>query len=110
MVSIQRPFASVMTLDGAVQRLALEALGLKDLPDLLALAFGRDLDMPLLHVAHMLIFLDLGLGAGIVGGGHGEAVGEQIGHAEDEQSLGGKHAPVTPATTAKVVTVPSMPP
>ena len=77
-------------IDGAVERLAREALGLEDLPDLLALAFGRKLDMPLLHPAHLLVFLDLGLGPGIVGGGHGEAVGEQIGGAEDEQGLGGK--------------------
>ena len=46
--------------------------------------------MALLHVAHVLIFFDLGLGAGVIGGCHGEAVGEQIGNAEDKQSLGGK--------------------
>ena len=74
----------------AVERFALEALGLKDLTDLLALAFGRNLDVALLHVAHMLVFLDLGPGAGEIGGGHGEAVGEKIGHAENEQGLGGK--------------------
>ena len=76
--------------DGTLQRLAFEALGLKDLPNFLALAFGRDLDMALLHVAHMLIFFDLGLGAGVIGGGHGEAVGEEIGHAKNEQGFGGK--------------------
>ena len=77
-------------LHGAVERFALEALGLKDLTDLLALAFGRNLDVALLHVAHMLVFLDLGSGAGEIGGGHGEAVGKKIGHAENEQRLGGK--------------------
>ena len=77
-------------IDGAVERLALEALGMEDLADLLALAFRRELDMPLLHAAHLLIFLDLGLGAGIVGGGHREAVGEQIGGAQDQQGLGRK--------------------
>ena len=77
-------------LHGAVERFALEALGLEDLTDLLALALGGNLDVALLHVAHMLVFLDLGSGAGEIGGGHGEAVGKKIGHAENEQRLGGK--------------------
>ena len=76
--------------DGILQRLALEALGLEDLPNFLTLSFGRYFDVALLHVAHMLIFLDLGPGARIVRGRHGEAVGEDIGHAENEQGLGGK--------------------
>ena len=75
--------------DGAVERRALETLGMEDLADLLALAFGSE-RMPFLHVAHLRIFLDLGLGAGIVGGGHREAIGEQIGGAQDQQGLGRK--------------------
>jgi hypothetical protein len=46
--------------------------------------------MSFLHVADLRIFLDLGLGAGIVGGGHREAIGEQIGGAQDQQGLGRK--------------------
>ena len=108
MVSIQRCRLSVI--DGAVERVASEALGMEDLADLLALAFRRELDMPLFHTAHLLIFFDLGPGAGIVGGGHREAIGEQIGGAQDQQGLDRKLSAGTPATTAKVVTVPSMPP
>jgi len=77
-------------LDGSVQRLAFETLAAKDLPDLLALTLRRLLDMTLFHEAHMLIFLGLGLTPGIIGGGHGETVREEIGRTQDEQSLGGE--------------------
>ena len=76
--------------DGILQRLALEALGLEDLANFLTLSFGRYFDVALLHVAHMLIFFDLGPGAQIIRGRHGEAVGEDIGHAKNEQGFGGK--------------------
>jgi hypothetical protein len=90
MVSIQRWRLAVITSTAPVERLAPEALGMEDLADFLALAFRRKLDMPLLHAAHLLIFFDLGLGAGIIGGGHREAIGEQIGGAQDQQGLGRK--------------------
>ena len=83
---------------------------MEDLADLLALAFWRKLDMPLLHAAHLLIFFALGLGAGIVGGGHREAIGEQIGGAQDQQGLGRKLRTGDASYHRKVVTVPSMPP
>jgi hypothetical protein len=95
---------------GAVQCLALEPLGLEDLGNLLAFAFGCELDMTLLHPVHMFVFLDLGLGATEIRCRHGEAVCKQVGGAEDQQALVERSAPTTPATTAKVVTVPSMPP
>ena len=82
--------------DDGVQRLALEALGLEDLPDLLALSFRRDPNVPLLHAAHLLIFLDLGLGAGEIGGRHRKTVGDEIGGAEDQKrpgrEIGADHA------------------
>jgi hypothetical protein len=46
--------------DGAVERRALEPLGMEDLADLLTLAFRGELDMPFLH-AHLRIFLDSAL-------------------------------------------------
>ena len=46
--------------------------------------------MTLLHVAELLVFVLLSLGAGEIGGGHGESVGEQVGDAEDDHHGRGK--------------------
>jgi hypothetical protein len=84
---------------------------MENLADLLALAFRSELDMPLLHVPHLRIFLDLGLGAGIVGGGHIEKPSaNRLAAPRISRVLVESSAPATPATTANVVTVPSMPP
>ena len=49
MVSIQRSRLAVITSTALFERFPSESLGLEDLADLLALAFGRERDMALLH-------------------------------------------------------------
>ena len=74
--------------DRGFQRVALEALGLEDLPDLLTLTLGVELNMALFHAARLLVFVDFGLGARIVGGGHGKSVGKEVARAEDQHHAG----------------------
>ena len=65
--------------------------------------------MRLFHAALLLVLVIFRLGTGKLGRCHGEAVAKQIGDGEDENHAVDNSAPTTPVSTAKVVTVPSIP-
>src|SRR5690606_30735028 len=75
-------------LDDLLEDVALEALGLEDLADLLALAFGVAVDFDFFGAAGPLGLLGLSAGAEEVGGGHGEAVGDEVGDTHDQYDGG----------------------
>jgi hypothetical protein len=62
----------------------METLPFEDLADLLALALRHGVDVALLDGAQVRLLLVLGLGAPVVARGHGEAIGDQIGDAENQ--------------------------
>ena len=61
-------------------------------------------------VEQALIIVHLGLGGAVIAGTHGKSVGDQVRQASTRTTLPGISAPTTPATMAKVVIVPSIPP
>ena len=69
---------------GALEVIAAEALLAIDLADLLALAIGHEVDMPLLHRTQMGVLVALGLGAAQVAGSHREPVADEVGRTQDE--------------------------
>jgi hypothetical protein len=73
----------------------LKALAAEDLADLLALAVRHRVDVALLDRAQVRLLLVLGLGPAVVARGHREAVGDQIGDAENQdhpaRQLGADH-------------------
>jgi hypothetical protein len=69
---------------GALEVIAAEALLAIDLADLLALAVGHEIDMPLLHGAQFRVLVAFGLGAAEVAGRHREPVADEVGRTQDE--------------------------
>jgi hypothetical protein len=97
-------------LNHTVERVAREALGGEDLAYLLAFALGDLLDLPLLAPPGFFDLLALALGPLVIAHGHAEAVRQQVCEAEHNDHEPGEARSHSPATTANVVTQPSMPP
>jgi hypothetical protein len=61
-----------------------------DLADLLALAVGLERDVLALDGEQAPVVVQFGLGAAVVAGAHGEAVGHQVGQAEHQHDAAGQ--------------------
>ena len=83
-------------LDRPVEVSAFEPFRLKELSDLLALSLRHQANMALLHAPETLMIVTFRLRGRVVAGGHGEAVGEQVGSAQNEDDacgqIGADHA------------------
>ena len=65
-----------------------QPLAAQDLTDLFPLSFRHQRYMTPLDLAQAFKIVDLGLGAGIVAGGHRKAVRDEVGQPEDQDHLG----------------------